>query len=519
MRSWGAKAHPSISHLAPGVGHPGTVPNSRHHNVLQIWSQRRIRKFRRVLRNQPTKSILALLKYTLASVLVLLVVVPVSSPSYTQPPPHYRALESRCRGRFPNPGCANPHQEKVFISISLYDPTGELAGGRWGRDLRELIHLIGDNNVFLSIYMNDSGPEGTVGLSKLNKGLRCNSTLVDDEHVPLNIFPSLTLPNGSKRIKRLTYLSEMRNRALRPLDRMESGHDVERYDKVLFMNDVVFDPFDVAQLLFSTNLGEDGRTHYLSACALDYHTPFLFYDLYAIRDAEGHSAGLPIFPIFSGAGQGASRAAMIAQQDAVPVKSCWSGMVAMEAKHLQNLNKTMPYPGFRDIGNHVINPSKPKPIIAPVRFRNEPELFFDACECCLFQADVAAVARNQHAKDVGIFVNPYVRVAYKYNVLSWLPWVKRVERLFILPHAIGTLLASLPTRNPHRTVKPGQGFLEEIWVGDGPLGRWETVPRIGRNGMFCGVREFQTLLLDGRDGDINWENIKIPAGQKMVFPT
>ncbi|KAI1485220.1 cryptococcal mannosyltransferase 1-domain-containing protein [Biscogniauxia mediterranea] len=502
----------------PHLKNPGVLDTKRSSSFGSWWHSIP-RSFRRLVRRQPGRAIFTIVKYLFLMVCLLLIWTPIISPSYTRLPKHYKDLEHRCHGAFAVPGCANLLKEQVFISVSLYDADGKLARGQWGKNLLELIHLIGHDNVFLSIYENDSGPEGASALESLKMRLRCRYAIVNDAHANITDFPTLTLPDGSARVKRLAYLSEMRNRALRPLDRFDPDTGVTQYDRILFMNDVAFRPFEAAHLLFSTNAGPDGRAHYLSACALDYHTPFLFYDLYATRDAEGFSAGLPIFPIFSNEGQGASRAAMLSQSDAVPVSACWSGMVAMQARYVQNLDESLPNPHFQDIGSHVINPSAPREVTPPVRFRYEPEIFFDACECCLFLADVAQVARKAHDRELGVYVNPYVRVAYNDHVLAWLPWIKKWERLFIIPHAIGTRLASLPTHNPHRTVQEGDGFLEEVWVGRGRAGRWHLEPRVARNGLFCGVREFQTIQLSQRDGDINWENIKIPAGQVMHYPT
>ena len=89
----------------------------------------------------------------------------------------------------------------------------------------------------------------------------------------------------------------------------------------------IFHPLDAAQLLFSTNVGRDGKAQYLAACGLDYNNPFKFYDLFVTRDLEGYSMGLPFYPIFSNAGKAQSRSHMLSQSDAVPVKSCWSGML------------------------------------------------------------------------------------------------------------------------------------------------------------------------------------------------
>ncbi|KXJ88549.1 cryptococcal mannosyltransferase 1-domain-containing protein [Microdochium bolleyi] len=485
------------------------------------WCRSRPRHVRRKFRRPRWATIGRLLRYLFLIICTLIVATPIFASSYTKPPAQYRDLELRCHGPTPPAGCANPHNEKVFLAISLYDNGGHLAGGMWGTNLLQLIHIIGEKNVFLSIYENNSGPEGEAALLSFKRRLRCRHKIVIDSDVPLSDFEDhiIILPDGSKRLKRLAYLSEMRNRALRPIDTFNPEDGIVEYDRILFMNDVAFRPTDAANLLFSTNVGPDGKAQYLSTCGLDYMAPLLFYDLYAMRDAEGYSNGLPIFPIFSNAGQGVSRAAMLAGSDAVPVSSCWGGIVAMDAKYVQNRKAELPSPHFQDIGSHVIEPSSPTNVTTPVRFRYEPEIFFDACECCLFLADVSQAARKSNATELGVFVNPYVRVAYDFDTLAWLPWVKHWERLFSIPQRVLSPMLRLPTHNPHRTVQEGDTFTEEIWVGEGDGGHWKSVERVARNGMFCGVREMQALQIEERTEDKNWENFHIPDGQVLYFPT
>lgn len=467
-----------------------------------------------------------LLKSFISFVFSLFIFTPLLLPSYHQPPAHYDELVAQCQARSDGPeqgldrlnGCANPLDEKVFISVSLYDKDGRLAAGSWGKSVIKLIHLLGPGNVFISIYENNSGHGGATALEQLRELLPCHNSVVYEDQVSLDIIPNITMPDGSIRTKRLAYLSEMRNRALRPLDTL-AGVNSMAFDKILFLNDIVFQPLDAAQLLFSTNMDEDGRAQYLSACALDWKNPFLFYDLYAQRDADGFSNGVPIFPLFSGAGAGLSRADMLAQKDAVRVQSCWGGMVAMQAAYVQNLNTSLPRPDFQDVGSHVINPARPTGITVPVRFRYEPEIFFDACECCLFLADVSQAARAAGApkSETGVFVNPYVRVAYDWNTLCLQPLVQYWETLFAIPHAIVSYFSSLPTHNPHRLVKEGDDFVEEVW--NTSSNSWTLETRTGRNGLFCGVREMQLMLQERRSQERNWANAVIPPGQVLNFQT
>ena len=109
------------------------------------------------------------------------------------------------------------------------------------------------------------------------------------------------------------------------------------FDKLLFINDVIFDPIEAAQLLFSTNMDSTGRTNYGAACAVDFINPFKFYDRFATRDLDGYNMGIPFFPWFTAAGTATSRSDAIAGSDAVRVRSCWGGMAAFEAKWFQEL--------------------------------------------------------------------------------------------------------------------------------------------------------------------------------------
>lgn len=93
-------------------------------------------------------------------------------------------------------------------------------------------------------------------------------------------------------MKRIAFLAEVRNRALRPLE----ADPLMRFDKLLFINDVIFDPIDAVQLLFSTNIDASGRAQYGAACAVDFINTFKFYDTFATRDFEGYAMGIPFFP-------------------------------------------------------------------------------------------------------------------------------------------------------------------------------------------------------------------------------
>ncbi|MCJ1258740.1 hypothetical protein MMC24_006573 [Lignoscripta atroalba] len=452
----------------------------------------------------------------LCILIVLFLFAAILRPSYTRLPSHYEALRARALGSGES-GRANPSKEKVFIAISLYDKGGHLVNGAWGQSVLNLINLLGEDNVFLSIYENDGGAEAERALNDFESKLRCNHELVFEEHLPLEKLPKITMPDGSQRIKRIVYLAEVRNRALRPLDQPS---DVI-YNKVLYLNDVYFDPIDAAQLLFSTHTDQHGKTDYLAVCAVDFINAFKFYDTYASRDLEGYSMGVPFFPFFSSAGNGQSRQDILNEKDAVRVRSCWGGMVAFDARYLQaiapeaveNLSNSNETQSSRSFGSDLITP---RSVSMPIRFRAEPDIFYDACECCLINADLQRAAGRSNADgDTGIYQNPFIRVAYDPNTLWWARVTRRFERLYTFPHYLVNTLARMPAFNQYRTVDEGQTVTEKVWVPDGNLkgnGSFQELERPGRNGAFCGVRKMQLLVETPRLGDKNWEQVGIPVG-------
>jgi hypothetical protein len=366
---------------------------------------------------------------------------------------------------------SNPAVGISAIAASLYDPTGELARGAWGSSILQLITLLGEGNVFVSIYENEiehrdkGGPRGNtrqqstsarLALEKLSARIPCNKSIVY-ERLDLDQLPTVVIPaTGEKRVKRITYLAETRNLALRPFDSSSDSDSDEirstmaaRFDKLLFLNDMAFDPIDALQFLFSTNADSNGVAQYRAASAVDFINPFKFYDTYTTRDLEGYSMGLPFFPWFSSAGSGRSRKAVLAGSDNVPVRSCWGGMVAFDARYFQNTSS-------------LISAAEGEAAAAgdlPARFRalTDPDYRCDASKCCLIHADIQRPQNNDGEVETGVYMNPLVRVAYDTTTLSWLSTTRRVERLYAVVQRIGNYFVGLPWFNPRREDQVG-GF-------------------------------------------------------------
>ena len=449
-------------------------------------------KGRRFGLHRPSTRRICFLFYALLGIVLALVsITAIFRPSYTAPPAHYEALRKRSLQSTGN-GRANPNNQKVFIAASIYDKGGNLANGAWGKAVLGLVELLGPENVFLSIYENDSGAEAQAALNHFENEIQCQHKLVYEDRLPIEDLHKVTLPDGSHRVKRIEYLAEVRNRALRPLDEPSNT----KYDKLLFLNDVIFDPIDAAQLTLSTNIDENGKASYRAACAVDFINPFKFYDTFATRDLEGYSMGVPFFPWYSSAGNGHSRQDVLDGTDAVRVKSCWGGMVAFDAKYFQSTTTS------RD--------SSP-----PIRFRSEPEIYWDASECCLIHADLLMAGSIRDAtSDYEIYQNPFIRVAYDSRTLWWLKYARRIERLYTLPHYLVNKLVGLPWFNLRRAEHEGEQVNERVWIPDASLeagGSIQDVTRVATRGGYCGMRTLQVIKERPREGERNWEAIPIPT--------
>ena len=442
--------------------------------------------------------------------------------------------------------------ETVYIAANIID--GKLINGSWGGSLLDLIDAIGKERVFVSIY---GGP--TAALKEFASKLECESSIVSEEEepIPLDKIPHTKLPTGESRIKRIAYLAEVRNKALEPLEQQANKGKI--YDRVLFINDIYFTPTDALRLLWGTNVSPSGTSEYKAVCAADFVTSWKYYDTYGTRDSEGYSIGVPIFPWFANEGDAESRRDVLAGKDAVRVKSCWGGMVAFDGRYFVSGDETGSKP--EKLTRDAVGPPT-----LPLRFRSEPDPFWDASECCLIHADIMAlpsfpssssisaqsIQDSTSSKDEGIYMNPYVRVTYDSSSQSRIWIVKRFERLFALPQAIINIFAHMPRFNYRRTEKEGEIVKDKVWVSninpesptssnfkDGTFatsaekisggvkfkratlggdklkgkdywkaqGYYKDVERVAERGGYCGVRQLLVLKENRGEGEGNWDNL------------
>lgn len=446
----------------------------------------------------------------------LLVICGIFFPSYSRPPQRYHELRKRVQNSQAT-GAGNLHNQKIFIAASIYERNGELISGDWGKAIKGLVDVLGPENVFLSIYENDADETTKKALQEYKSSLSCNSSIVT-EHLDLRSIAHVTTPAGRARLKRIAFLAEVRNRALRPLEDEKSPAFNTHYDKLLYVNDVVFEPIDAANLLFSTNADKTtGETQYRAACATDFIDPVKFYDRFATRDLEGYTSGVPFYPFFTSAGQGISRKDVQAQKDAVRVKSCWGGMVAFEAKWFRSQPESTPS-----------GPNSTQEY--PLRFRAETDTYWDASECCLINADLSNLSPSTLPSDsVGIYMNPYIRVAYSTSVLNWLHISRRFERLMTPIQTIATWIVGFPDFNPRREQQPGEEVSDRVWIWDDaskkamkdgtvsslpggvPHGKFEEVLRTATPGQFCGTRRLLYINENPGKGESKWGDERVPS--------
>ena len=518
--------------------------SEQHHETAPSWLARLCSKLR--ISNLPDRgayahyvtprrrkrSVLRLIYWTVFAVpyicLVLVLCASIFFPSYTVRPAHYNELRKRAQENA-LPGRANPYSERVFISAALYEEKGHLTSGVWGRKVLQLIDLLGADNVHLSIYEDNPDLKTKQSLVEFRETVPCkrfpcsefslahqtgNSTILFEE-LDLSTLPHTTLPNGDERLKRIAFLSEVRNRALAPIN----NHGV-KFDKVLFINDVVFDPVEATQLLFATNIDSTGRANYAAACAVDFINPFKFYDRFATRDLEAGVTGIPFYPWFTSRGGATSRNDVLSGTDAVRVRSCWGGMVAYEARWFQDQTTLGPR---AVIESPSAQDTSPDLRMVPLRFRYDKGTFWESSECCLINADLQYRQTGQGLpSEPRIFMNPYIRVAYDESTLSWLSLTRRPERLYSLIHdwlnkAVGFRTASRPGEELGSTVTDTEWEYDDAVkafaanaTNSDFTGHWVQKERKADLGGWCGGPNLLVINEKPEHGEGKWSKIWPP---------
>ncbi|KAJ4396833.1 hypothetical protein N0V93_001055 [Gnomoniopsis smithogilvyi] len=272
----------------------------------------------------------------------------------------------------------------VFI-VSVHRNTANILP-EWSAAVLALIDYLGNDKVYFSALESGSQDGTKAELSALAdeldaRGVSKTIDLGKDVYEQLEEMWTRPDPDGPRQqgwiwneednvydLRRITYLAKERNRAMQPLEELEKKGT--KFDKILWINDVVFNTEDFATLL-RTNDG-----NYAAACSMDYKHASQYYDTFALRDDLGQKTVSNFWPWFL------SPTARVAAQRSEPmrVESCWNGMVLFDAA---------PFYGEE-----------------PLRFRAIPDSLADfhleGSECCLIHADNPLSARESS----GVWLNP-----------------------------------------------------------------------------------------------------------------
>lgn len=304
-------------------------------------------------------------------------------------PPTYTAAALAKQSEYPTPNSANT---SVYI-VSVHRNNEEVLRDAWNDAVVALATHLGPANVHFAAVESGSQDQTKGALMDLKDRLDILG-VSNTISLGMTVWEQLdeigNRPDPSRErepgwvwdkeeghydMRRIPYLARVRNQAMEPLKTLLDKQG-RRFDKVLWINDVVFDVEDFVTLLHT----RDGR--YAAACSMDFKTYPYYYDTFALRDDLGMKTASPYWPWF------VSPAARESTRRGQPVKveSCWNGMVLFDSA-----------PFYAD---------------PPLRFRgiddSLADLHLEGSECCLIHAD-NVLSRDP---DRGVWLNPNVRVGY-----------------------------------------------------------------------------------------------------------
>lgn len=138
-------------------------------------------------------------------------------------------------------------RERIYIA-SMHWNNGPLLREHWNGAVVGLAEALGSENVYVSVYESGSWDDSKEALTELEDELQ-------QRKVPRSIHTSNTThkdeisrrpagsgwidtPRGRKELRRIPFLAHLRNRTLRDLAELAAKGEV--FDKVLFLNDVIF---------------------------------------------------------------------------------------------------------------------------------------------------------------------------------------------------------------------------------------------------------------------------------------
>lgn len=297
----------------------------------------------------------------------------------------------------------------IFIAINLYNSASILPS--MTASLLLLSSLLGRSNVHISIFESNSSDDTCPRLHDLGKQLsaagightiRCGST---GQRYPKE------LDDGGRR--RIQFLATARNEAMKPLASLASNLTSQgrHVSKVMWINDVFFDPSDVLTLLNVAGGDFD------QVCAIDTFS-LGFYDTWVTRDVDQDRLK-PMWPYFKRADDVDS----VRVGSPVLVNSCWNGLTIFDAAWFMAPQDTstaaskskssLPSLGLSEAG---VAKAKEWNVSLPLEFRSVQPGACIASECLLSSFDQHLLSYPHRPS---IYVHPRVVVSYDEPTRQW----------------------------------------------------------------------------------------------------
>lgn len=152
------------------------------------------------------------------------------------------------------------NKEKIFIASTHWN-TEHILRTHWSSAIVNLAKHLGPDNVYISIYESGSYDNTKGALRLLDQELEelgIQRTVVLDETTHAEVLakvPSssgwIETPRGKTELRRIPYLAKLRNLSLKPL--ADLALNGVKFDKILFLNDVVFTVRTLTPPACSTN--------------------------------------------------------------------------------------------------------------------------------------------------------------------------------------------------------------------------------------------------------------------------
>ena len=135
----------------------------------------------------------------------------------------------------------------IYIA-SIFWNSAYILHTSWNSAILDLAKKLGPDNIYLSIYESGSWDESKQMLRQvqdvlITRGIRHRIVLDETSHEDDIARPPaaegwIKTPRGKTELRRIPYLSRLRNKTLEPLAELAANGTI--FDKVLFLNDIAF---------------------------------------------------------------------------------------------------------------------------------------------------------------------------------------------------------------------------------------------------------------------------------------